>query len=92
MAGDVVYKEIRNALDGTGHDKIYLYGNFPIEEKLQVYMLHKCDAKGNNETDLYKHLKQAYAGIQGTQFFNTGFDDALEAIKVFDCSGVKLKL
>ena len=92
LAGDIVYKQIRSTLDENAHDKIHLFGNFPIEEKLQVYMFHTCDANGNQETDLCDHLRRAYEGIQGTQFFNTGFDDALEAIKIVDCSGDKLKI
>lgn len=92
LVGDTIYKEIYSILDENSRSKIHLYGNFPIEEKLQIYMFHTADAKGESKTELYNHLYQAYEHVFGTQFFNTGSDDSLEVIKIIDCTGDKLKL
>ena len=90
LAGDVIYREIYETLDANSRNNIHLFGNFPIDEKLQVYMLHTGDAKGLKKTDLFTHLEQAYNGVNATQFFNTGIDDSLEVLKIIDCSGEKL--
>lgn len=88
--GDAIYREIYETLDANSRNNIHLYGNFPIDEKLQVYMLHTGDARGLRKTDLFAHLEQAYKGVNDTQFFNTGIDDSLEVLKIIDCSGEKL--
>ena len=90
LAGDSVYREILNALDSDIRNQIHLYGNYPIEERMQVYLFHTADAKGENTTELYSYVSQAYQGIPNVQFYNTGFDDAIETVWVFDCSGDKL--
>lgn len=90
LAGDVIYREIYDKLDANSKNNIHLFGNFTIEEKMQIYMLHTSDAKGINKTDLFAHLEQAYNGVTGAQFFNTGIDDSLEVLKIVDCSGDKL--
>ncbi len=92
LAGDAVYRKIRTSLDENSNDRIHLFGNFPIEEKLQIYLFHTYDTEENRKTNLCDYLSRTYEGIAGVQFFNTGFDDALEAIKVIDCGGDKLKL
>ena len=92
LVGDTIYREIYSILDENSRSRIHLFGSFPIEEKLQVYMFHTTDAKGESNTELYNHLHQAYKDVFGTQFFNTGSDDSLEVIKVIDCTGDKLKL
>lgn len=90
MVGETVYKEIKDKLDRNGAEEILLKGTFSVDEKLQIYMLHTCDAKGENDTDLYKMLKEAYRGIENAQFFNTGCEDSIEVMKIVDCSGDKL--
>ena len=92
LAGDVVFKEIHTSLDERGKGKIHLAGSYPVIEKMQIYMFHTSDASGTQPTELCNHLRLAYAGIPGTQFFNTGFDDALEVMKIIECSGDNLKL
>lgn len=88
--GEAIYKEIYNTLDASSKSNIHLCGNFPVEEKLQIYMLHTGDAKGLNKTELFTHLEQAYNGVNAAQFFNTGLDDSLEVLKIVDCGGEKL--
>ena len=44
------------------------------------------------KTKLCSYLEQAYADIPNVQLFNTGFDDAIEAVKLFDCGGNRLLL
>lgn len=90
MVGETVYKEIKDKMDSNGPEEILLKGTFSVDEKLQIYMLHTCDARGENDTDLYKMLKEAYKGIENAQFFNTGCEDSIEVMKIVDCSGDKL--
>lgn len=92
LAGDVIYNQIHKTLDKDIKDKIHLFGLFPIENTMQVYILHTSDAKGDNKTELFNHLNSAYKDVPGVQFFNTGFDDSLEVMKFYDCSGDKLKV
>ncbi len=92
LAGDVIYKKIHQMLDENVKDKIHLAGLYPIENKMQVYILHTSDTHGQSKTELYNHLSSAYQDVPGVQFFNTGFDDSLEVMKFYDCSGDKIKV
>lgn len=92
MAGDRVYREIGRTLQTNGRDGIYLSGNFPIMEKMQIYMYHTSNADGTRPTELYNYLNEAFKGVDNVQMFNTGFDDLLEVIKIVDCTGNNLRL
>lgn len=92
LAGDAVYKRITQELDNDSQDHICLHGEFPVEVRLQMYLFHTTSADGLIKTKLCSYLEQAYADIPNVQLFNTGFDDAIEAVKLFDCGGNRLLL
>ncbi len=90
LAGAMIFKEINEVLTGGSDDMIRLYGNYPINKVLKVFMLHTSDANGENPTKLYQHLKDTFESDSLVQYFNTGYDDALEAITFIECSGANL--
>lgn len=90
LAGAMIFKEISEVLTGGADDMIRLYGNYPINKVLKVFMLHTADANGENPTKLYQHLKDTFESDSLVQYFNTGYDDALEAITFIECSGANL--
>ncbi len=87
LTGDRIYREISTALTENADNMIRLYGNYSIEKRLKVFMLHTGDAAGNTPTVLYEHLQTTFAGDDLVQYFNTGYDDALEALTFIECSG-----
>ena len=92
MTGDRIYREISTALTDGMDEMIRLYGNAPTDYRLKVYMLHTTDAVGEHPTDLYTHLQTTFREDPFVQYFNTGYDDALEAISFVACEGTKLLL
>lgn len=92
LAGNEVYRVITNELDEDSQDHICLFGNYPVEARLQMYLFHTASADGLEKTKLCSYLEQAYADIPNVQLFNTGFDDAIEAVKLFDCGDNRLLL
>lgn len=86
LTGDRIYREISTALTENADDMIRLYGNCPIDKKLKVFMLHTYDANGKNPTTLYEHLQHTFLDDELVQYFNTGYDDALEALTFIACS------
>ena len=93
MSGDRIYKEISNTLSATGNDEsLYYYGNYPISEKLKIFMLHTTDYGGKNPTDLYRYLQQTFSDDNLVQYFNTGYDNSIEAVTLISCSGNNLLL
>lgn len=93
LTGDRIYREISLTLTKRSDDLIRLYGNLPIDKRLTVYMLHTVDANGENPTQLFQHLKEAFKYDDShVQYFNTGYDDALEAISLIACDNNNLLL
>ena len=90
LTGDRIYREISTALTENADDMIRLYGNCPIDKKLKVFMLHTYDVNGKNPTTLYEHLQHTFLDDELVQYFNTGYDDALEALTFIACSGNNL--
>ena len=87
LTGDRIYREISKTLTEKADDLIRLYGNLPISKAMTVYMLHTVDMRGENPTQLYEHLKETFRDNTLVQYFNTGYDDALEAISLIECNG-----
>ena len=92
MTGDRIYHEISKALTDGMDNMIRLYGNAPADYRLKVYMLHTTDAMGEHPTALHTHLQDTFREDQFVQYFNTGYDDALEAISFVACDGNRLLL
>lgn len=90
LTGDRIYREISQTLTKGADDLIRLYGNLPVNKILTVYMLHTVDMDGKNPTQLFEHLKETFKNDNIVQYFNTGFDDALEAISLIPCDGSNL--
>ena len=93
LAGDEVYRRIQSTFERDFEQKLFLFGNYqrnviPVE----VYMCHTADASGQNQTELYKHLKNAIGKSERTQFVNTGMDDTVEAFRFIDCTGNNILL
>lgn len=92
LTGDRIYHEISTALTSGVDDVIRLYGYYPLDKRMKVYMLHSTDAAGKRPTQLYSSLQETFAGDDTVQYFNTGYDDALEAITFVACKGKNLLL
>lgn len=92
LTGNRIYHEISTALTSEVDDVIRLYGYYPLDKRMKVYMLHSTDAAGKNPTQLYTSLQETFAGDDTVQYFNTGYDDALEAITFVACEGKNLLL
>lgn len=92
MKGDEIFKEIQSTFNNDFERKRFLYGNFPIMKELDCYMFHLFDKQKNHPTVLFDYFKQAFNGINRTQFLNTGYNDTVEAYRFLDCSGTKLVL
>ena len=90
LTGDRIYREISQTLTKGADDLVRLYGNLPVNKILTVYMLHTVDMDGKNPTQLFEHLKETFKNDNIVQYFNTGFDDALEAISLIPCNGSNL--
>lgn len=90
LTGDRIYREISLTLTKRTDDLVRLYGNLPLDKRLTVYMLHTVDAQGKNPTQLFEHLKETFKGDRLVQYFNTGYDDALEAVSLIPCNGSNL--
>lgn len=92
LTGELIYKEISDTLTRGADDMILLYGNYPLDKRLKVYMLHSTDANGNNPTKLFQSVERTFSGDELVQYFNTGYDDALEGITFVSCAGINLLL
>ena len=92
LTGDRIYHEISSVLTNGADDAIRLYGNYPLDKRMKVYLLHATDAAGKNPTQLYTSLRETFAGDDTAQYFNTGCDNALEAITFVACEGKNLLL
>ena len=90
LTGDRIYRDISNTLSGSADQMIRYYGNYPLNEKMKVFMLHTADPSGANPTKLFEHLRQTFRDDVLVQYFNTGYDDALEALSFIACSGINL--
>ncbi|MBQ3075484.1 MAG: hypothetical protein IJC26_05395, partial [Clostridia bacterium] len=90
LTGDRIYRDISNTLSGSADQMIRYYGNYPLNEKMKVFMLHTSDPSGANPTKLFEHLQQTFRDDVLVQYFNTGYDDALEALSFIACSGINL--
>lgn len=90
QSGDMIYKKISNELTNGADDAIRLCGNYALNKKLKVFMLHTGDMNGSNPTELYGHVKQTFYDDSLVQYFNTGYDDAMEAITFIECRGTDL--
>ena len=95
--GEMIYKEISKTLTGDGKDRIqdrfHLYGNYVFQERLKVFMLHTTDPDGvNHPTPLYSYLQKTFSEDKSVQYFNTGYDDELEALLFAEVNGINLRL
>lgn len=93
LAGDEVYRRIQTTFERDFEQSLFLFGNYQRNViPLEVYMCHTSDASGQNQTELYQHLKNAVGASDRTQFVNTGMDDLVEAFRFIDCSGSNILL
>lgn len=90
LTGDRIYRDISVALTKGAEENIRYYGNYPIDTRMKIIMLHTSDASGSNPTELFQHLKNTFAGDPHVQYFNTGFDDTLESLTFVACEGSNL--
>lgn len=88
--GDKIYNSINSTLTGNRDDHIHLYGHFISKNLLNVYLLHTGNADGTQKTKLYEHISQATREEQDNQYFNTGYDDAVEVISFISCKDINL--
>ncbi len=90
LAGDQIYGMISKAITDDADNAIRLHGNYPIDTRLKVLMLHTHDGNGGHPTELYEHLQKTFGDDSTVQFFNTGYDDSLEALYFIACPGSNL--
>lgn len=83
-SADLIYRRIQDELNADVEDRICLFGSYTRNKVLDVYMLHTFDETGNNETELYGYLKNAFENSTNIQYLNTGFDDELDAVSFFE--------
>lgn len=90
QSGDMIYKKISNEITTGADEAIKLCGNYALNKKLKVLMLHTGNVDGTAPTELYVHVKQTFCDDQLVRYFNTGYDDAMEAITFIECCGTDL--
>lgn len=90
QSGDMIYKKISNELTMGADEAIRLCGNYALHKKLKVIMLHTGDINGGAQTELYGHIKETFKDDNLVHYFNTGYDDAMEAISFIECKGTDL--
>ncbi len=83
---------LKGIMEGEGDQGVMLRGAFPVLRDLSVFMLHCYDAQGENATEFFKLLDEAYKDVSATQFFNTGNDDAVDLLKLYRVEGSNLIL
>lgn len=91
LTGDVILREIEKTFNKDFEKRLFLSGNYPKQNKLDTYIFHTFD-NDSNPTQLLKHLKDTFKGIEHVQFINSGYDDFVESIRFVDCSGSRLIL
>ena len=92
MAGEAIYTEILKALAENQKEHILLFSRGAVTPGIKVYMLHTTDKDGGQPTELYGHLQRAFAMDHSALFFNTGYDDSLEALNFYSIEGNNLVL
>ena len=83
---------LKAKMEGEGDQGVMLRGAFPVLRDLCVFMLHCYDAQGENPTELFNLLDDAYENVSATQFFNTGNNDAVDVMKLYKVEGSNLIL
>lgn len=91
LTGEVILREIEKTFNKDFEKRLFLSGNYPRHNQLDVYIFHTFD---NNlmPTELFNHFKKTFDGVDNVQFVNSGCDDFVESIRFIDCSGSKLIL
>lgn len=90
QSGDMIYNKISNQLTMGADEAIRLCGNYALRTKLKVIMLHTGGGNGGTQTELYGHVKETFKDDNLVHYFNTGYDDAMEAISFIECKGADL--
>lgn len=89
-----VYSTLMKIIDEQITSRVYLHGNFAINDGLDIYLFrtHKNQGGTMAETDLFTYFSQTFANVPHVQFLNSGSDDSLEVIKLVELNGSKLIL
>lgn len=82
-AEESIYTTLSGIINEQLERKVYLHGNFPVEDSLSVYMFHSHMINGGKreETDLFRYFNKTLADFNGIQYYNTGTDDSLAVLK-----------
>lgn len=90
LAGTAVYQEIGAELAADQSTRLLLPATVSTTTKKKIYALHTVDSHGENPTELYQYLKEAFRSDPLVQFFNTGRDECLEAFVFVECNRERL--